>query len=106
VHLGFVGAVGPSSCEETVNSKRYFPMLHESIGLLEEDETTYSWFQQDGATAHTANNSIELLNDVFWNVLPLETYGPLSRLILLHQTFIRGEQQTAVYHDRPRTLMS
>jgi hypothetical protein len=39
--------------EETVNSKRYCSMLHHFIGLLEEDEIAYSWFQPDGATAHT-----------------------------------------------------
>jgi hypothetical protein len=40
-------------------------MLHNFIGLLEEHEITYSWFQQDGATAHTANNSMKLLNEIF-----------------------------------------
>jgi transposase len=38
--------------EVTVNSKRYCTMLHDFIGLLEEDDISYSWFQQDGATAH------------------------------------------------------
>jgi hypothetical protein len=40
-------------------------MLYDLIGLLEEDEITYFWFQQDGATAHTANNSMKLLNAIF-----------------------------------------
>jgi hypothetical protein len=62
VHLGFVG---PLFFEEIVNSKRYCSMLYDFIGLLEEDEITYSWFQQDGATAHTANNSMKLLNEIF-----------------------------------------
>lgn len=26
-------------------------MLNDSFGLLEEDEISYSWFQQDGTTA-------------------------------------------------------
>jgi hypothetical protein len=58
VHLGFVGIVGPSFFEETVNSKRYCSVLHDFIGLLEEDQITYSWVQQDGANAHIANNSM------------------------------------------------
>jgi hypothetical protein len=37
--------VGPSFFEETVNSKCYCSMLYDFIGLLEEDEITYSWFQ-------------------------------------------------------------
>ena len=35
----------------------------------------------------------------------LETYGPLARRILLHQTSIcGGAANSAVYRDRPRTL--
>jgi hypothetical protein len=40
-------------------------MLYDFIGLLEEDEITYSWFQQDSATAHTANNPMKLLKEIF-----------------------------------------
>jgi hypothetical protein len=57
--------VGPLFFEESVNSKHYFSMLYDFIGLLEEDKITYSWFQQHGATAHTANNSVKLLNEIF-----------------------------------------
>jgi hypothetical protein len=53
VHLGFIDTVGHLFFEETVNSKRYCSMPHDLFGLLEEDEITCSWFQQDGATAHT-----------------------------------------------------
>ena len=58
-------SVGPLFFEETVNREPYSSVLHDFIGLLEEDEITYSWFQQDGATAHTANNSMKLLNEIF-----------------------------------------
>jgi hypothetical protein len=54
--------VCPLFFEETVNGKRYCSMLYDFIGLLEENEITYSWFQQYGAIAHTANNSMKLLN--------------------------------------------
>jgi hypothetical protein len=42
------GIVGPLFFEEIVNSIRHGSMLCDFIGLLEEDELTYSWFQQDG----------------------------------------------------------
>jgi hypothetical protein len=90
VHLGFVGIVGPSFFEER---KRYCSMLHDFIGLLEEDEITYSWFQQDGATAHTASNSMKLLNEIFGERVISRKLWPLARRILLHQTFMCGEQQ-------------
>jgi hypothetical protein len=70
-------------------------MLHDFIDLPEEDEITYSWFQQDGATAHKANNSMKLLNEIFGE--SLETYGPLAPRILLHQAFICEEQQNLQY---------
>jgi hypothetical protein len=40
-------------------------MLYDFISLLEEDKITYSWFRQDGSTAHAANNSMKLLNEIF-----------------------------------------
>jgi hypothetical protein len=40
-------------------------MLHDFIGLLEEDEITYSRFKKHGATAHTANNSMTFLDEIF-----------------------------------------
>jgi hypothetical protein len=84
--------VGHLFFEETVNSKRYFSMLHDFIGLLEEDEITYSWFQQDGANAHTAN-CMELLNEIFGErVISRNLLPPRARRILLHHTFICGEQ--------------
>jgi len=69
-------------------------VLHDFIGLLGEDEITYSSFQQDSATAHTAQQFHETSAwDFSENMSPLETYCPLARRILLHQTFICGEQQ-------------
>jgi hypothetical protein len=67
-------------------------MLHDIIGLLEEDEITYSWFQK---MALLLTQLTTLWN--FWirfleNVSSLETYGPLARRIFLHQTIICGEQ--------------
>jgi hypothetical protein len=47
-----------------VNSEHYCSILYDIIGLLEEDEIA-SWFQQDGCTAHTANNSVKLVNEIF-----------------------------------------
>jgi hypothetical protein len=57
--------VGPLFFEEPVNSKCYFSVLHDFICLFEEDQITYSWFQQDGATVHTASNAMKLMNEIF-----------------------------------------
>jgi hypothetical protein len=54
-------------------------MFHDFIGLMEEDEITYSWFQQNGAIVHRANNSMKLLNENFGErVIPGKLRPPRS----------------------------
>jgi hypothetical protein len=78
-------------------------MLHDFIGLLEEDEITYSWFQQDGATAHTANNSKKLLNKIIGErVISRNLWPPHSPDLTPPDFYLRGAAKSAVY--RPRTL--
>jgi hypothetical protein len=80
-------------------------MLHHFIGLLEEDEITYCWFQQDGATAHTANNSIKLLNEIFGeSVISRNLWPTLSPDLTPPDFYLCGAAQSAVYRDRPLTL--
>jgi hypothetical protein len=97
--------VGHLFFEETVNSKRYCSMLHEFIGLLEEDDITYSWFQQDGANAHTANNCMELLNEIFGErVISRNLWPPLSPDLTPSHFYLWTAEKSALYRDRPRTL--
>jgi hypothetical protein len=80
-------------------------MLHDFSGLLEEDEITYSWFQQDGATAHTANNSMKLLNEIFGErVISRNVWPPCSPELTPSDFYLWGAAKSAVYRDRPRTL--
>jgi hypothetical protein len=79
-------------------------MLHDFIGLLEEDEITYTWFQQDRATAHTANNSMKLPNEIFGErVISRNLWNPRSYLIP-PDFYLWGAARSALYRDRPRTL--
>jgi hypothetical protein len=96
--------VGPLFFEETVNSKRYCSMLHDFIGLFEEDEITYSWFQQDGATAHTAYNSMKLLNEIFGERVISRNVWPPRSPDLTPPVYLWGAAKSAVYRDRPRSL--
>jgi len=66
------GAVGPYSFEEggetvTVTSNRYCEMLANFLRprLEEFDDSEDFWFQQDGATAHTALRSLGMLREMF-----------------------------------------
>jgi len=85
--------VGHLFFEETVHSKHYCSVLHNFVGLLEGNEITYSWFQQDGTTAHTANNSMKLLNEIFGERVISRNLWPPRLSDLTHETFICGEQQ-------------
>ena len=63
-----LGVVGPYSFEEggetvTATSNRYCKMLEKFLQprLEEFDDSEDFWFQQDGATAHTARRSLGIL---------------------------------------------
>lgn len=68
------GIIGPFFFENdegatvTVNGDRYRAMLNEFLfPKIEENGMDDVWFQQDGATCHTANITIDLLRTVFEN---------------------------------------
>jgi hypothetical protein len=81
-------------------------MLYDFIGLLEEGETTYSWFQQYGATAHTANNNMKLLNDIFGErVISRNVWPPRLPDLTPPYFYLWGAAIFALYRDRPRTII-
>ena len=69
--LSRVGVIGPYFFEEdnhavTVNSQRYVDMIKNFFEpALEEMHLGNVWFQQDGATAHTARASMTVLRAKF-----------------------------------------
>jgi hypothetical protein len=80
-------------------------MLYNFIGLLEEDQITYSWFQQDGATAHTSNNSMKLLNYIFGErVISRNLWPPRSPDLTPPDFYLWEAAKSAVSRDRQRTL--
>ncbi|GFT05540.1 DUF4817 domain-containing protein [Trichonephila clavipes] len=66
------------------------------------------WFQQDGATCHTARATIDLLKDTFGDRL-LSRFGPMnwpprSRDLTPLDYFLWGYVKSLVYADKPQTL--
>lgn len=58
--------VSPIFFNDTINSERYCSViLQPFIAQLSDQEQQIGYFQQDGATAHTANNSMRFLQNVF-----------------------------------------
>jgi hypothetical protein len=97
---------GPLFLEETVNSKRYCSAFCDFIGLLEEEEIAYSWFQPYGATAHTPNNNMKLLNEIFGErVISINLWPPRSPDLTPPDFSLWGAAKFAVYRDRPLTLI-
>jgi hypothetical protein len=111
-----MGIIGPYFFEKgnraaNVNSERYVSMLQNLFApALEELGLENVWFQQDGATAHTARASMQVSREMF-----------LGRLISLRgdipwparspdltpcDFFLWGYLKAEVYKHRPRNLQT
>lgn len=112
--ISSVGIIGPWFFEEdervvTVNSDRYVNMLEEFfVPRLDEMDLRDVWFQQDGATAHTARSSMALLREHFPGRLislrgDLE-WPPRSPDLTPCDFFLWGYLKSRVFNNRPRTL--
>ncbi|GFW93452.1 uncharacterized protein TNCV_46551 [Trichonephila clavipes] len=93
----------------TVNGNRYRAMITNFfIPELNNHDVQELWFQQDGATCHTARATIDLLKDTLGDRL-ISRFGPLNwpprscDLIPLDY-FLWGYVKSLVYADKPQTL--
>ena len=115
--IGRFGVVGPYFFEEnditvTVTSQRYINMINNFfIPELQRRQLNFEnlWYQQDGATAHTARTSIAVLRHWFPNRL-ISRFGDISwpsRSPDLSSCdfFLWGWLKARVYEDKPRTLL-
>ncbi|GFV95072.1 transposase [Trichonephila clavipes] len=93
----------------TVNGDRYRAMITNFfIPELNNNDVQELWFQQDGATCHTARATIDLLKDTFGDRL-ISRFGPVNwpprpcDLTPLDY-FLWGYVKSLVYADKPQTL--
>ncbi|GFT04461.1 HTH CENPB-type domain-containing protein [Trichonephila clavipes] len=93
----------------TVNGDRYrFMITNFFISELNNHDVQELWFQQDGATCHTARASIDLLKDTFSDHL-ISRFGPVnwpprSCDLTPLDYFLWGYVKSLVYADKPQTL--
>ncbi|GFV63903.1 putative transposable element [Trichonephila clavipes] len=93
----------------TVNGDRYRAMITNFIiPELNNHDVQELWFQQDGATCHTARATIDLLKDTFGDRLiscfePVN-WPPRSRDLTPLDYFLWGYVKSLVYADKPQTL--
>ncbi|GFV37867.1 transposable element Tc3 transposase [Trichonephila clavipes] len=92
----------------TVNSERYRAMITNFfIPELNNHDVQELWFQQDGATCHTARATIDLLKDTFGDRL-ISRFGPVnwpprSRDLTPLDYFLWGYVKSLVYVAKPQT---
>lgn len=116
VWCGFVGEgiIGPYFFEEdgdrvSVNADRYIHMLETFLRpIVEESGLRNLWFQQDGATAHTARRTIAVLRELFPGRL-ISRSGDIdwpARSPDLNPCdfFLWGYLKDRVYRHRPRSI--
>ncbi|GFV90669.1 transposable element Tc3 transposase [Trichonephila clavipes] len=93
----------------TVNGDRYRAMITNFfIPELNNQDIQELWFQQDGATCHTARATIDFLKDTFGDRL-ISRFGPVNwppRSCDLTQLdyFLWGYVKSLVYADKPQML--
>ncbi|GFY03718.1 putative transposable element [Trichonephila clavipes] len=93
----------------TVNGDRYRAMITNFfIPELNNHDIQELWFQQDGATCHTARATIDLFKDTFGDRL-ISRFGPVNRPprscdLTPLDYFLWSYVKSLVYADKPQTL--
>ncbi|GFV00193.1 uncharacterized protein TNCV_833921 [Trichonephila clavipes] len=93
----------------TINGDRYRAMITNFfIAEFNNHDVQELWFQQDGATCHTARAKIDLLKDTFGDRL-ISRFGPVnwpprSCDLTPLDYFLWGYVKSLVYADKPQTL--
>lgn len=111
------GIIGPYFFENqrgvavTVRAENYCQMLQEFlVPALQEFQgyNSRTWFQQDGATCHTATVSIDLLKEMFPGKLISRRgdihWPPRSPDLTPNDYFLWGYLKSRVYEDNPTTV--
>ena len=97
--------IGPIFFENTNTSKRYiYNILEPFFDQLTEQEKQQGWFQQDGATAHTARVSMAAVSEVFGDrVISHGLWPPRLPDFTPPDFYLWGKLKGLVYGDNPRT---
>jgi hypothetical protein len=98
--------IGPVFFHETINSERYVRLiLSPFFDQLTDEEKSYGHFMQDNATAHTANNSMVALDEVFGErVISRGLWPPRSPDLNPCDFYLWGTLKEKVYVNNPHSL--
>lgn len=108
--------IGPFFFEEkgktvTINTERYLKVVNKFWNQLQKDypaEYGRMWFQQDGATPHTSNDSLEWLTARFKKkIVSRKTeiqWPPYSPDLSPPDFFLWGYMKDRIYQNSPKTI--
>ena len=100
--------IGPIFFNETVTADRYqHQILMPFLELLDQNQinTATTWFQQDGATAHTARTSLRFLEDIYEDrVISKGIWPARSPDLTPLDFFLWGYLKGRVYKNNPQTI--
>lgn len=111
------GIIGPLWFQEqgesvTINQERYRSVIDTFHGLLQRRQDLRfesQWFQQDGATPHTATATMRHLNELFGeNVISKKSafpWSPRSPDLSPLDFFLWGYCKDNVYHNNPQNVI-
>ena len=93
----------------TVNGDRYRAMLNEFLFTkIEEEDIGNIWFQQDGATCHTAEATLDVLRPVFEDRIISHradvVWPPRSCDLTPLDYYLWGALNDKCYADKPETI--
>jgi hypothetical protein len=88
-----------------VNTDGYKDIFMAFVDQLDDIELTQGYFQQDGATCHTSNESMALINSFFMDrVVSKNLWPPRSPDLTPADYFLWGYLKERVYKNKPRTI--
>jgi hypothetical protein len=99
-HKLIVGAIFFS---ETVTAEKYKESIMQFISLLNEER--FCWLQQDGATSHTANSTMEMLKQFLDDrIISKNLWQPRSPDLTPPDYFLWGYLKQVVYSNLLQTI--
>jgi hypothetical protein len=97
--------MGPIFFSDTINTESYrTDILEPFLGHLTERETEEAWFQQDGATAHTASSSLQVLEDISGNRMISRGIWPARSDLTPPDYYLWGALKGKVFENNPHTV--
>lgn len=97
--------IGPIFFEETINSIRYCNIIDQFYAELNDQERQTCWLQQDSATSHTSNYTMNHLTTLFNDrIIKKDLWPPRSPDLTPPDYFLFGHVKDSCFAKNPHTV--